>query len=480
MQPSFSLNISEVMKRKYQTRFLLSVFTTLFFLLLFSCSNNQPENGKIVATLGSEKITFPELEESLWLNPRYSKRAPLKTVRENQLNFLIRERRYYLAAKRVGLESDTLIQPKMKYIKAQEVLKSYLDIKFLKKIHVDDKELRQGLAMYEKVIKVQHLYFRDKEQAEKAEIRLANGESFEQIARQIYRDEALQNSGGEVGYVTFGDLDPGIEKAIYSLKEGEISRPVASRYGYHILRVLDIQPNRSIELLKPETKTEQIRQIIRRRKVDALIREHLSQLAGGQKIRINNRVIDFLVACTKQVMGKEYEEPGLFKPVIKNKELLDIQLGLEDVKNEVLARFGDREMKVKDFLHRLREMPPFHRPYLSTRNRMVQAIIDMMRNDLLLKEAYVEGIDRLPEVRDKYERLQKTFLAEEFRRRLESGQFKKDHPRLREKYQLALQKVAQKYPPRIYYTNLFGDVKNPDSIMVDAPIPLVMKNRYQW
>ncbi len=468
------------MKQKYSVQFRFAVSAVLLFSLLFSCSKNLPESGKVIAIIGNEKITFPELRESLWLNPQYSRRAPLKTVWENQLNYLIRQRRYYLAAKQVGLDGDSLIRPKLKYIRDQEVLKSYLEKKFFRKIRVDDSELQQGLARYEKVIRVQHLYFRDKEQAEKAEVALANGESFEQMARRIYRDPELQNSGGEVGYVTFGDLDPGIEEAIYSLKKGEISPPVASRYGYHILRVLDIQPNRGIELLKPEIKTEQVRMIIRRRKADALIREHLAQLAGGEKIRIHNRVVDFLVARTTRVMGEQYEQPGLFKPPIKNKELNDIQLGLEDIKNEVLARFGEEEMTVEDFLDRLREMPPFHRPYLSTRNRMVQAIIDLMRNDLLLKKAYADGINRLPEVQEKYKKYQKIFLAEEFRRRLESGRFKKEYPRLWETYQSTLQEVARKYPPRIYYTNLFADVKNPETIMVDAPIPLVMKNRYQW
>ena len=463
-------------------KFLLKkriVCFAILILLFFSCSKNTPEET-VVAKLNNEKITFRELEESLWLNPHYSKRAPLKTVRENQLNFLISERRYYLAARQIGLDSDTLIRPKLKYIKDQEVLKGYLETKFLKKIRVDKKELRQGLEMYQKVLRVQNFYFRNKELADKVEAELANGENLEQVVEKIYRDEGLRKIKGEAVYITFGDFDPEIEKVAYSLKKGEISRPVASRYGYHILRVLDIQPNRNTELLSSEMKFEYVRQIIRRRKADSLIHAYLSRLANGRKIQINNRVIDFLTDHTRQVMGKDYETPALFKPIINNKEIADIRLSLKEAEDEVVARFGNEEMTVKDFLNRLREMPPFQRPYLSTRKRMIQSIIDMIRNDLLLKEAYAEGIDRIPEVRKRYRRFQKTFLAEEFYRRLKSEHFKKTNPQQWEAFQSALQEIAWKFPPKILYANLFKDVKNPDSIMVDAPFPLVIKSRYEW
>ena len=79
---------------------------------------------------------------------------------------------------------------------------------------------------------IRHLIYRE---------RIVNGEPFEQVARGASDDpSAYSSNGGNLGYFTVFQMIMPFEDAAYtSLKEGEISMPVRTPYGYHIIRLED-------------------------------------------------------------------------------------------------------------------------------------------------------------------------------------------------------------------------------------------------
>lgn len=75
--------------------------------------------------------------------------------------------------------------------------------------------------------------------------RLKKGESFEQLCRQYSEDESTRKNNGELRVFGTGEFDEPFEEAAFSLQEiGEISSPVQTRYGWHIIKLLE---KRSIE-----------------------------------------------------------------------------------------------------------------------------------------------------------------------------------------------------------------------------------------
>ena len=455
-------------------------FLYFFLLFLIACSVKDESKSPIVAKVGSEKITFEDLENSIILNPQYAIRTPLSKVRKSQVNYLVRNQYYFLAAKRTGLENDPALLPKIKYIKDHETIRAYIRLKFLNDIDVSELELIQGVAKLNKLVKLQQIFVSSREEAMKLKAKLDKGEDFEKLANEVNRDESPQTKANEIGYITFGNLDYNLEQAAYSLKVGEISEPILSPYGYHILRVADVKENDAAEHLSSTFRTQKVAEIIRMRKADAAIRSHLKELSEGDRIQINNRVLEVLVNEADAVMDARNDTQSFLKPPIKNQELQKIQVGVTDVLDKTLVRFGDEEMSVGVFLKRLKEMPPYHRPYLRTRNRIIQSIIDMIRNDLLLKEAYNDRINKRIDVQKSYQKEIKTFLADEFQKQVNSRVFKEDHPNEWQKFNIALKEVEEKYPTQVNEDALFYDVQNPDSIYLDAPTPLFLKDRYVW
>jgi peptidyl-prolyl cis-trans isomerase SurA len=69
--------------------------------------------------------------------------------------------------------------------------------------------------------------------------RIAAGEKFAKVAADESDDESSSRSGGDLGYLVRGSMDPAFEKAVFSRKLNAIGEPVRTAYGWHVIEVLD-------------------------------------------------------------------------------------------------------------------------------------------------------------------------------------------------------------------------------------------------
>ncbi len=74
--------------------------------------------------------------------------------------------------------------------------------------------------------------------------RLKAGGSFASVASAMSDDPGSRQLGGDLGFVQKGELVPQFEAAAYALKAGQISAPVETRFGYHIIQLLSREDNR--------------------------------------------------------------------------------------------------------------------------------------------------------------------------------------------------------------------------------------------
>ncbi len=69
--------------------------------------------------------------------------------------------------------------------------------------------------------------------------RIAGGESFAKVAEAMSEDPNTQHAGGDLGFLPHGALDPPLDEAAFSLKLNELSQPIHSAVGWHVLQVLE-------------------------------------------------------------------------------------------------------------------------------------------------------------------------------------------------------------------------------------------------
>jgi peptidyl-prolyl cis-trans isomerase SurA len=117
-----------------------------------------------------------------------------------------------------------------------------------------------------------------------AEIRsriVSGAESFEQAARENSEDPSAA-AGGDLGWVSPGSFVPEFEEVINRLQPGTMSDPVVSRFGVHLIQVLD----RRAVTLDAKQQREQARNILREQKFEDVYNEWLRDLRGRAYIEM--------------------------------------------------------------------------------------------------------------------------------------------------------------------------------------------------
>lgn len=89
-------------------------------------------------------------------------------------------------------------------------------------------------------VKASHILVDTKEQALKIRQEICNGLSFEDAAAKYSKCPSKQN-GGDLGYFGKGDMVVEFEKAAFALPIGEVSQPVKTQFGWHLIKVTDIK-----------------------------------------------------------------------------------------------------------------------------------------------------------------------------------------------------------------------------------------------
>ena len=103
--------------------------------------------------------------------------------------------------------------------------------------------------------------------------RLDNGEKFEALARQ-YSEDSTASNGGDLGWINPGDTVPQFEKAMNELKDNQISQPVRTQFGWHVIQVIE---RRSQDMSKEAARLK-ARQEIRAKKADEAYQDWIREL----------------------------------------------------------------------------------------------------------------------------------------------------------------------------------------------------------
>ncbi|WP_404441357.1 SurA N-terminal domain-containing protein [Stutzerimonas chloritidismutans] len=96
--------------------------------------------------------------------------------------------------------------------------------------------------------------------------RLTEGEDFAALAKEMSEDPGSASEGGDLGFAGPGVYDPAFEEALYELEKGQVSAPVRSDFGWHLIKLLGVQSPEvpTLESMKPELirelKAEQVEQ----------------------------------------------------------------------------------------------------------------------------------------------------------------------------------------------------------------------------
>ncbi|AWM16332.1 peptidylprolyl isomerase [Bacillus inaquosorum] len=124
-------------------------------------------------------------------------------------------------------------------------------------IKVTDADIKEYWEGLKGKIRASHILVADKKTAEEVEKKLKKGEKFEDLAKE-YSTDSSASKGGDLGWFAKDGMVAEFSKAAFKLKTGEVSDPVKSQYGYHIIK--KTEERGKYEDMKKELKSEVLEQ----------------------------------------------------------------------------------------------------------------------------------------------------------------------------------------------------------------------------
>jgi len=455
------------------------IISLLIFTFMFLSCSKHPED-KIVARVGDEEITFSEFDMDFNLYPHYRQNSTMRNARLEQINYMIDRVYLKMAAQQEGLDKKPDITEKLDYIRYKEILKRLYEKNVLDSIHISDDDAWQEYKKSNIQVKMRHLFAKTKEQAEKYFQELQAGASFSELALSCFKDSILAHNGGDLGFLNITDLDPLLVDSVYNQRIGQFSKPLQSSYGYHIIRVDDIK--QSVFLSKDyfEQNKDYYVNSLKTRRATRRSAAFVSEALKGKSVNINPKIFRRLLTINKRNVAIKQQEYPFTVPAVTDLELQKINDSITDLSDSVLVRFSNGQWTVGEFLNKLSQMPPLHRPVVNREKELVNRILDMVRDELLLQEAIREGIEQDPELKKNVSKWEKELLAEEYYRRIYWVDYQKLN---REKWQdrkNLLADIKTKYPARIDTTLLFHNVTKEQLEKHLPKINITVREPYIW
>lgn len=136
-------------------------------------------------------------------------------------------------------------------------------------------EEHRHLYEQQEEVEARHILVETEDEAEEVALLLDEGEDFVELAAEYSTDSSNKDDGGYLGFFARGRMVEPFDEVAFSLEVGELSEPVETQFGYHIIEVLD---RREKEELGYEDVSEQVMEAMADEQVSIILNELLPEL----------------------------------------------------------------------------------------------------------------------------------------------------------------------------------------------------------
>jgi len=216
-------------------------FIVFVFFLSVALDGFSQKDSQVLVTIDGNEITVGEFKKVYEKNLSAIDTEEGKDVAKNlelYINYTLKVREAY------KLNLDTLES----YKREIETYKNQLISPYLQDKEFLENLIREAYERTKNEVRASHILIRfpkkytpkDTLEAHRkimsARKRIVSGEPFEKVAKEVSEDPSASTNGGDLGYFGAFKMLYEFEKVAYETKEGEVSMPFRTRYGYHILK----------------------------------------------------------------------------------------------------------------------------------------------------------------------------------------------------------------------------------------------------
>jgi len=240
---------------------------------------------KVVATIDGKPITDGDLAVAEGEIGSDMGTMPAAQMRMSLLEFLIDNQLFAEAAEGQKLNEGPVFDTRLTYLKRRALRELYFE-KVIK-ASVSDADARKvyddqiKLLKPEEEVSARHILVETEAQAMELKEKLTNGADFAQLAKENSKDPGSKEEGGSLGYFGHGQMVPQFEEVVFKLQKGEVSDPLKTQFGWHIVKVDDRR-----------TKQPPAFEIVKDRIVQAMLLQKAQQIAAGLRAKSKIEFVD--------------------------------------------------------------------------------------------------------------------------------------------------------------------------------------------
>lgn len=201
-----------------------------------------------------------------------------ENIRQNVLRGIVSEKLIYQEAVKAGVDKSEDVKKRLESLEKQVIMQSFMEQKA--KSLVSDDQLKaaykaKAAAMKgEEEVKARHILVGTEEEAKKILDAIKKDADFDKMAKEKSTDTASGANGGDLGWFTKERMVPEFAEAAFKMKKGEISGPVKTAFGWHVIKLDDRRPVKvpSFDEMKEALKGEVTNQAVQKY-VEALLKK---------------------------------------------------------------------------------------------------------------------------------------------------------------------------------------------------------------
>ncbi len=283
------------------------VWFVFLIAALSACSKKAEEqSGPFLAKVGASQITQADFNRELQSLPDYAQQMFEGAAgKEKFLDEIVKKEVLYQEATKKGMDKSPEFIRKVEDFKKLTLISELLEKEIMSKAKVSDQEIRDYYDKHRQdfattnQIRVSHILLKTEAEAEKVLERLKKGEKFDEVAKKESIDKSSGPKGGDLGYFSRGQQVPDFVRSAAGLKVGEISNPVKSEDGYHIVVVTDKKMGPVVEF---ERVKDMVSQKLSGEKQKEAFDKYLAELKKNYTIEINKDAV--------KKLSENQEKPG--------------------------------------------------------------------------------------------------------------------------------------------------------------------------
>lgn len=214
---------------------------TLIAAVLFALPTAAIAEEKVVAKLNGKAITEADMALAEQEIGQDYGQLPDAQKKMALLEYLVDNQLFAEAAEAEKLGSGPDYEARLAYLKRKAMRELYFEKQI--KASVSDADIRKIYDDQVKQIKpeeevqARHILVETEDKAKELVTKIKAGEDFAKLAKENSKDPGSKETGGDLGFFTKGQMVPQFEEAAFNLKKGDVSDPVKTQFGYHILKL---------------------------------------------------------------------------------------------------------------------------------------------------------------------------------------------------------------------------------------------------